>query len=290
MWARQKNEWWPAEVADVSEGGMLCVSFIGWDSRHNVWMEPPDANCDDPQIVFEAPSNRRRAPERLVDQVQASAGRKGRLAIEFDQVASGRSPPRERPAKRLRTLSICAGTSVRVIEGASAGTTGDVVEGKSGFYRVRLHETQQVITVRGTQLCDSASSTSPIARAPPEPPPREPAEVVEVLAGQWAGCTGDVVRRALTRARTWNLRPSRPAQHQGRRPAAVAAARTGTIACGCTARAKRRVCAPAASHSHRVPSRLAMRHHRPDDRLEAVARESEQRSEQLLQHGASRRP
>ena len=44
MWARQNNEWWPAEVASVSEDGMLCVSFLGWDSRHNVWMDPPKAD------------------------------------------------------------------------------------------------------------------------------------------------------------------------------------------------------------------------------------------------------
>ena len=50
---------------------MLCVSFLGWDSRHNVWMDPPKADEVDPQIVFEPPAARRRAPERLFDEVQA---------------------------------------------------------------------------------------------------------------------------------------------------------------------------------------------------------------------------
>ena len=53
---------------------MLCVSFLGWDSRHNVWMDPPKAD-EDPQIVFEPPAARRRAPERLFDEVQAQGPR-----------------------------------------------------------------------------------------------------------------------------------------------------------------------------------------------------------------------
>ena len=109
MWARQNNEWWPAEVASVSEDGSLCVSFIGWDSRHNVWMASPDPSHEDPQLVFEPPtSSRRRAPDRLLDQMTAegphmaaefAADHKRWLLADAEDRLSKRPRPSERPAE-----------------------------------------------------------------------------------------------------------------------------------------------------------------------------------------------
>ena len=149
MWARQKNEWWPAEVASVSEDGMLCVSFVGWDSRHNVWMDPPKADDADPQLVFEPPAARRRAPERLFDEVQAQGPR---MAVESKPNPRRSSSLPEQPKshagpgtpgtgersqlalKRQRTSALTG--TVRVVEGAHVGATGDVLDAASGYYRV----------------------------------------------------------------------------------------------------------------------------------------------------------
>ena len=124
MWARQNNEWWPAEVASVSEDGMLCVSFLGWDSRHNVWMDPPKADAVDPQIVFEPPAARRRAPERLFDEVQAQGPRMAVESKPNPRSCTGPGTPGtgERPQlalKRQRTSALAG--AVRVVEGAHAG-------------------------------------------------------------------------------------------------------------------------------------------------------------------------
>ena len=182
MWARQKNEWWPAEVLDVSEDGKLCVSFIGWGPRHNVWMDMPDDRCEDPDIVFQPPSKRRRAPERLFDEVSSSAKH---MAVEGSDGAGESDDGHGTPGTTKRTChparrraSQLSGV-VRVLEGEFAGELGTVLEGKCGYYRVQLHGTEQVLNLRSAQL-DMAATMG--TSSPRTPQPREARGVASVGA------------------------------------------------------------------------------------------------------------
>ena len=244
MWARQKNEWWPAEVASVSEDGMLCVSFVGWDSRHNVWMDPPKADDADPQLVFEPPAARRRAPERLFDEVQAQGPR---MAVESKPNPRRSSSLPEQPKshagpgtpgtgersqlalKRQRTSALTG--TVRVVEGAHVGATGDVLDAASGYYRVVLHGPGgNVGHFRSSQLVGGPPRPSPLAAprsaksgargsrdAPSAPPPRPTVPAVAPAAAgagcsrcRWsrAGCSRCNRRRQLLQAMEQTVMPA----------------------------------------------------------------------------------
>ena len=145
---------------------MLCVSFLGWDSRHNVWMDPPKADAVDPQIVFEPPAARRRAPERLFDEVQAQGPRMAVESKPNPRSCTGPGTPGtgERPQlalKRQRTSALSG--AVRVVEGAHADAIGDVLDAASGYYRVALHG-GKVVHFRSFQLVAIAAA-APAATA-----------------------------------------------------------------------------------------------------------------------------
>ena len=141
---------------------MLCVSFLGWDSRHNMWMDPPKADEAAPQIVFEPPAARRRAPERLFDEVQAQGPRMAVESTPNPRSCTGPGTPGtgERPhlaLKRQRTSALSG--AVRVVEGAHVGATGDVLDAASGYYRVALHgRGGQVFHFRSVQLVAIAAA------------------------------------------------------------------------------------------------------------------------------------
>ena len=169
-WARAEGgEYWPAEVTSVSEDGRLHVSYIGWDARHDRWIEPPDPADEDPELLFKPPRRRvvRRSDSTSADTPEEPS------PVAFE--AAGRRSPDtvERVQPQAKRQKLCHSSELqnielRFIEGPHCGKLGRIIGGHCGYLKFKLRDTGEVVFARSFQLerAENGTRTRAVGGAP----------------------------------------------------------------------------------------------------------------------------
>ncbi|KAJ1626692.1 hypothetical protein T492DRAFT_1146698, partial [Pavlovales sp. CCMP2436] len=91
LWARSGGELWPVEIVGEEDAGRVLITFVGWASSWDRWL-------DRDELQTCSPSSRRRPPRRLNPQPEASQPRAKRRA---GNAGGGMPEPLLTPAAEL---------------------------------------------------------------------------------------------------------------------------------------------------------------------------------------------